>query len=339
MRWLLKGVVGGCFQPKEKTATLEEEYCVGQALGIGTFGVVSSCTHRATGVEYAVKVVDKAGTPIGRIKKEASMLQSLDHPNIVAFHDVYYERSFVCIVMEKYNGGDLVVGLETHLKERGQMNCFHVVHVLQQICASVEYLHQRGVIHRDVKSDNFLVDRRDITDPACKVVLADFGTACNVKSGERLRKAVGTRTFWSPEIFDNNYGVKVDVWAVGVIMYGLVMGRYPFRDEAEIRAKQVRIAKHVHPNCEELMRNMLDKTEAQRFDSTQVMSHPWLSCWLGDSGGLKLQERTHQPRTSSSTTQTWASKREARKAPKSKASVVPAVASFHADGDDLFLER
>ena len=87
-------------------------------------------------------------------------------------------------------------------------------------------------------------------------LLADFGTACNVKSGERLRKAVGTRTFWSPEIFDNNYGVKVDVWAVGVIMYGLVMGRYPFRDEAEIRAKQVRIAKHVHPNCEELMRNM-----------------------------------------------------------------------------------
>jgi len=314
MRWFLNGVVGGCLKSKGKTQLLEE-YSLGQTLGKGTFGVVSSCKHLATGVEYAVKVVDKVGTPGGRIKKEASILKSLDHPNIVKFHGVYYERSFDCIVMDKYSGGDLVEGLEKHLTERGQINCFHVVHVLQQMGASVEYLHQRGVIHRDVKSDNFLMDRRDMTDPACKVVLADFGTACNIASGERLCAVVGTRTYWPPELFDKNYGVKVDVWAIGVIMYGMVTGRYPFRDEVDVRAKNVRIPKQVHPNCEELIKKMLEKNEAQRFDSTQVMSHPWLSCWLGDNGTISLQEGIHQPITSASTTQMWASKRDARSIP------------------------
>merc|ERR1719161_32472 len=142
--------------------------------------------------------------------------------------------------------------------------------------ASVEYLHQRGVIHRDVKGDNYLMDRRDMTDPACKVVLTDFGTACNVDKGERLSAAVGTKIFWPPEFFDKNYGVKVDVWAIGVIMYGLVTGRFPFRDEADIRAKEVKVPKRVHPTCEEFIKKMLEKREALRFSSDQVMSHAWV---------------------------------------------------------------
>merc|ERR1719356_1980750 len=83
---------------------LLDEYQVGQTLGEGAFGVVSNCKHRATKQEYAVKMVDKVETPVEQIKKEAAMLQSLNHPNIVKFHGVYYERCFVCIVMDKYGG-------------------------------------------------------------------------------------------------------------------------------------------------------------------------------------------------------------------------------------------
>jgi len=285
------------------------------------------------------------------------MLQSLDHPNIVKFHGVYYERCFVCIVMDKYGGGDLVEGLQKHLKERGQINCLQVVHVCRQMGAGVEFLHKRGVIHRDVKGDNYLMDRRDMTDPACKVVLTDFGTACNVDKGERLSAAVGTKIFWPPEFFDKNYGVKVDVWAIGVIMYGLVTGRFPFRDEADIRAKEVKIAKRVHPTCEELIKKMLEKKEALRFDSTRVMSHRWLS------DGSKKEDKTGDTRESEAAGEEAPAENlrvddanegikerrqelidrlnkehEGRTAPKSKGGAVAAVPSAHADGAKFTLK-
>lgn len=259
------------------------EYSVDQTLGEGAFGVVSSCRHRVTGAEYAVKMADKVETPVDLIKKEAAILEGLDHPNIVKFHGVFYNGCFVCIVMDKYGGGDLVEGLQRHLDERGQIDCLHVVHVFRQMGASVEYLHKMGVIHRDVKGDNYLADRRDLTDCACKVALTDFGNACSVAPGERLSAAVGTKKFWPPELFDKNYGFKIDVWAIGVVMYGLVAGRFPFRDEDEIREKEVKIPKRVHPTCEELIKSMLQKEESKRFDSTQVMSHPWLSEGVKDT--------------------------------------------------------
>lgn len=256
---------------------LLEEYSVGQTLGEGAFGVVSVCKKRATGEEFAVKMVDKVETPVDAIKREAEMLMSMNHPNIVKFHGVFYERCFVCIVMDKYSGGDLVEGLQRHLKEKGQINCHSVVHVAQQMGDSVRYLHGRNVVHRDIKGDNYLMDRKDMTDPKCVVVLTDFGTACHASPVERLSAGVGTKIFWSPEFFDRDYGQKVDVWAMGVIMYGLVSGRFPFRDEADIRTKDVRIPKAVHPVCQDLIRKMLEKSEKARLTAEEVMDHAWIA--------------------------------------------------------------
>ena len=67
-----------------------------------------------------------------------------------------------------------------------------------------------------------------MTDKQCKIVLTDFGTACTAAVTDRLQSGVGTKIFWSPEFFDRDYGQKVDVWAMGVIMYGLVSGGGPY---------------------------------------------------------------------------------------------------------------
>ncbi|CAE7398425.1 unnamed protein product [Symbiodinium natans] len=207
----------------------------------------------------------------------------MDHPNIVKFHGVYYERCFVCIVMDKLDGGDLVEGLQRHLKERGQINCLDVVHVAYQMASSIHYLHNRNVVHRDVKGDNYLMDRKNMTDGQCKIVLTDFGTACTCKQSDRLSSGVGTKIFWPPEFFDRDYSQKVDVWAMGVIMYGLVSGRFPFRDENDVRNKEVRIPKRVHPVCEEYIRKMLDKGEKSRMSSAEVMAHPWIAGKFGQT--------------------------------------------------------
>ncbi|CAK9105248.1 unnamed protein product [Durusdinium trenchii] len=101
---------------------------VGLTLGEGAFGVVSVCKRRATGEEFAVKMVDKVETTVEAIKKEAEMLEAMARQPREQLK-CFSRRCFVCIVMDKLDGGDLVEGLQRHLKERGQINCHDVVHV------------------------------------------------------------------------------------------------------------------------------------------------------------------------------------------------------------------
>lgn len=281
---------------------LLDEYSVGQTLGEGAFGVVSNCRKRSTGEEYAVKMIDKVETPVDAIRKEAELLQSLDHPNIVKVYGVYFEKCFVCIVMDKFSGGDLVEGLQRHIKERGHINCHDVVHVARQMGLGIQYLHQKSVVHRDIKGDNYLMDRKDMTDVKCKVVLTDFGTASTIMEGERLIAGVGTKIFWSPEFFDKSYGPKVDVWAMGIIMYGLVSGRFPFRDESDVRTKELRLPSRVHDVCKDFIKRMLDKVEKTRPDAETVMLHKWVSentkrVEETDSGGIDEKEASENLRT------------------------------------------
>lgn len=171
----------------------------------------------------------------------------------------------------------MVEGLQKHLKEKSCACPSHqITHTARQMAMSVQHLHSHLVVHRDIKGDNYLQDRPDMMDPKCKIILTDFGTACNIKVNERLRAAVGTKIFWSPEFCHRDYGPKVDVWAMGVIMYGLVTGRFPFKDQADILSKEIRLPKRCDPGCEQFIRCMLEKKEGQRADSDQVMAHPWL---------------------------------------------------------------
>lgn len=257
--------------------SLLHEYSIGEMLGQGACSVVSTCKRRSTGEGFAVKMIDKAENSVVDIGQEVDMLCSLEHLNIVKFHGVYEGTHFISIVMDKYGGGDLVTGLQTHLKEHGQIPCHKVIHVSRQICESIAYLHSRNVIHRDIKGDNYLMDRKDITSPECKIALADFGTACFIEAGERLRAQVGTKIFWAPEIFDKNYGAKVDVWAMGVILYGLVSGCFPFKDRNGIKTKEVCIRDRVDPFCADFIKKLLDKNEVSRPESCAVIKHKWLA--------------------------------------------------------------
>jgi len=266
---------------------LLEEYAVGDALGEGAFGVVYACTHRKTAAEVAVKMVDKVETPTEVIRREAELMKGLQHHNIVRFHAVFFERCFVCIVMDKYSGGDLVDGMQDHLKERGKINCRNIVHISFQMAAAIQYLHSKNIVHRDIKGDNFLIDRLDITDTQCKIALSDFGTAVVLKRGERLSKEVGTRIFWSPEIFDKQYGLKVDIWALGIIMYGLLDGRFPFKDENDIKTKGPKYPRRLDPVCEDFIKTMLQKEEKERASADELMVHSWLSS--DNSGGMSVK--------------------------------------------------
>ncbi|CAE7841404.1 CPK22, partial [Symbiodinium sp. KB8] len=109
------------------------------------------------------------------------------------------------------------------------------------------------------------------------------GTAELVEGQRRLSSEVGTRIFWAPEIFGKSYGLKVDVWALGIIMYGLLDGRFPFKDEHDIKTKEPKYPKRLEPLCQDFIRVMLLKEEDVRATAEDVMVHRWLSNFAGCS--------------------------------------------------------
>lgn len=109
-------------------------------------------------------MVDKVEMPEADIKREVDLQCLLRHPNLVRVHEVYFERCFVCIVMDIFRGGDLIECLEDIWDVGGTVDATSVAHLHRQMAAAIDFLHSRHVVHRDVKGDNFMLDRIDIKD-------------------------------------------------------------------------------------------------------------------------------------------------------------------------------
>jgi len=270
--------------PKETVTTanhskrLLDYYNVGEMIGQGAFGVVYACEPIGSkGNQLAVKMVDKAETPADKIKEEVVMMQKMDHSNVIKCFDVFYEKCFICIVMNRLNGGDLIVGMQAHWKSKGKIPVMSTIQITAQMCAAIAYLHSRNIVHRDIKGDNYLCDRPNIVDPECKLVLTDFGTVVDCTPTTRLHEKCGTKLYWPPEFYKLDYSLKVDIWAMGVICYGLLNGKFPFRDEKEVNQKQVNVPKGTPPECEEFVHKVLEKKEDRRADYKELQTASWIA--------------------------------------------------------------
>jgi serine/threonine protein kinase len=257
---------------------LMDDYLVGEMLGEGAFSIVYACTLKTGEGDYAVKMVDKVESPMEAIRREVELLDSLKHINIVKFIEVFYEKCFVCIVLDRYPGGDLFNGMHVHWEDRGRIPSSKVSHVKRQMIHAVSFLHSLDVVHRDVKGDNYLLDRLDLVDPDCHVTLTDFGTACRIEPDSRLSELCGTRTYWSPEFFRKDYGLKVDDWAVGIVICGLLTGAFPFNSDGAIMdpERPAKIAGRLPQLCNDLVMRLLEKDEAKRMTSSEAANHPWM---------------------------------------------------------------
>jgi len=258
---------------------LLDSYNVGNMLGEGTFGIVFACKPIGQETDCAVKIVSKVEAPFDKIKQEAWLLQKMNHPNVIKCYDVIYQKHAVCIVMERLRGGNLIQAMERHWESKGNFPAMSTIHLCSQMASSMHYLHERSIIHRDVKGDNFLCDRTSIEDPQCRIVLGDFGTVARGSATERLRGKCGTRLYWSPEFYKFDYSFKVDIWAMGVTLFVLIYGRFPFRDERDVATKIVRHSKGTPTECQDFLDSMLEKEEEKRADSAQVLAHPWIAGW------------------------------------------------------------
>ncbi|XP_012320990.1 serine/threonine-protein kinase DCLK1 isoform X1 [Aotus nancymaae] len=275
-------------------ATITERYKVGRTIGDGNFAVVKECVERSTAREYALKIIKKSKCR-GKehmIQNEVSILRRVKHPNIVLLIEEMDVPTELYLVMELVKGGDLFDAITSTNKytERDASG------MLYNLASAIKYLHSLNIVHRDIKPENLLVYEHQ--DGSKSLKLGDFGLATIVDGP--LYTVCGTPTYVAPEIIaETGYGLKVDIWAAGVITYILLCGFPPFRgsgDDQEVLFDQILMGQvdfpspywdNVSDSAKELITMMLLVDVDQRFSAIQVLEHPWVN----DDG---LPENEHQ---------------------------------------------
>ncbi|XP_040037938.2 serine/threonine-protein kinase DCLK1a isoform X1 [Gasterosteus aculeatus] len=273
---------------------ISDRYKVGRTLGDGNFAVVRECVEHTTGREYALKIINK-GRCRGKehmIQNEVAILRRVKHPNIVLLIEEVDTYSELYLVMELVKGGDLFDAITSanRYTERDASG------MLYNLANAIKYLHCLNIVHRDIKPENLLVYEHG--DGSKSLKLGDFGLATVVDGP--LYTVCGTPTYVAPEIIsETGYGLKVDIWAAGVITYILLCGFPPFRgssDDQEVLFDQILMGQlefplpywdNVSETAKELIRSMLEVEVDQRFTALQVLEHPWVT----DDG---LCENDHQ---------------------------------------------
>ncbi|KAL4609074.1 serine/threonine-protein kinase Nek5 [Arapaima gigas] len=205
-----------------------DKYDVVRKIGEGAFGKVFLVRAKGDGnnSEYVVKEIVLQKMPAKEkeaSRKEVTLMAKMKHPNIVTFLTSFEERCTLYIVMEYCDGGDLMKRIK--MQKGILFSEDQIVDWFVQICLGLKHIHDRKVLHRDIKSQNIF-----LTNNGMKAKLGDFGIARMLNNTMELaRTCVGTPYYLSPEICENRpYNNKTDIWSLGCVLYELCTLRHPF---------------------------------------------------------------------------------------------------------------
>uniref|UniRef100_A0A2K5VRB4 non-specific serine/threonine protein kinase n=1 Tax=Macaca fascicularis TaxID=9541 RepID=A0A2K5VRB4_MACFA len=267
-----------------KNLVFSDGYVVKETIGVGSYSVCKRCVHKATNMEYAVKVIDKS-------KRDPSeeieiLLRYGQHPNIITLKDVYDDGKHVYLVTELMRGGEL---LDKILRQKffSEREASFVLHTIGK---TVEYLHSQGVVHRDLKPSNILyVDESG--NPEC-LRICDFGFAKQLRAENGLLMTpCYTANFVAPEVLKRQgYDEGCDIWSLGILLYTMLAGYTPFANGPSDTPEEIltRIGSGkftlsggnwntVSETAKDLVSKMLHVDPHQRLTAKQVLQHPWVT--------------------------------------------------------------
>lgn len=201
-------------------------------MGQGAFAIVRRATHKQTKHVIAIKTYDKKNLQDKEtqmaVHREINTLSDLWHPNIMKLHEVVDQRTHVHLIMELCQGSSIFHHIKKMPDQRlPEDTCKHI---FQQLVRSMAYMHSKGYAHRDLKLDNILMDWN-----SKNIKIIDFGFSLKCKQDEKLSVFCGTPHYMDPDIVRKQAynGPAADVWACGVILYIIFVGKLPFFGEFE----------------------------------------------------------------------------------------------------------
>uniref|UniRef100_A0A8C4PIP7 non-specific serine/threonine protein kinase n=1 Tax=Equus asinus TaxID=9793 RepID=A0A8C4PIP7_EQUAS len=271
---------------------LRHRYEFLETLGKGTYGKVKKARESA-GRLVAIKSIRKDRIKdeqdLMHIRREIEIMSSLNHPHIIAIHEVFESSSKIVIVMEYASRGDLY----DYISERQRLSERDARHFFRQIVSAVHYCHQNGVVHRDLKLENILLDANG------NIKIADFGLSNLYHQGKFLQTFCGSPLYASPEIVNGKpyTGPEVDSWSLGVLLYILVHGAMPFDgQDHKTLVKQISNGAYREPpkpsDACGLIRWLLMVNPTRRATLEDVASHWWVN-W-GYTTRVSEQEALHE---------------------------------------------
>lgn len=275
-------------------------YLIGRKLGEGSFAKVREGLHAITGEKVAVKVIDKRKAKkdsyvTKNLRREGQIQQMIRHPNITQLLDILETENSYYLVMELCPGGNLM----NLIYEKKKLDEREAQKYVRQLVMAVEHLHRAGVVHRDLKIENLLLDEQD------NIKLIDFGLSnCAGILGysDPFSTQCGSPAYAAPELLSRKkYGPKVDVWSIGVNMYAMLTGTLPFTVEPfNLKALHQRMVdKDMNPlppsissAAISLVKRLLEPDPEKRPNIHQVMADSWLQ--LGNPHtGVPYLNRIH----------------------------------------------
>ncbi|KAM4700197.1 NUAK family SNF1-like kinase 2 [Discoglossus pictus] len=256
---------------------LKHRYEFLETLGKGTYGTVKRAKDK-NGKEVAIKSIRKDRIKdeqdLLHIRRETEIMSSISHPHIISIYEVFENSSKIVIVMEYASQGDLY----DYISERQRLTEHEARRFFRQIVSAVQYCHVNGIVHRDLKLENILLDENK------NVKIADFGLSNIFHSDSFLQTYCGSPLYASPEIVNGKpyVGPEVDSWSLGVLLYILVHGCMPFDGQdykklvTQISCGAYKEPSHPSDACG-LIRWLLMVNPERRATLAEVASHWWVN--------------------------------------------------------------
>jgi len=273
---------------------IEDDYVLepSQELGSGYNGSVFLAKSKDTHETFAVKpfrLYRITQAQKRELKNEVEVFLAMDHPHVGRLRDVYEDEAELRLVMERLEGGELfdrvtAVGSFTEKDARDTM---------YQILLAINYIHCMGIVHRDIKLENFLYDSKSYAH----LKLIDFGFS-RFTWNKRMQLGCGTLAYMAPEVLEGSYDLKCDMWSVGVIAFILLMGYMPFTgSDDDIRAAvtsgQYRIDQprwqKLSENSRGFLQSLLVTDPDQRLSANQALQH----AWIDERNAVCVTEESH----------------------------------------------
>lgn len=277
----------------ENGADIEEFYTFGRILGQGSFGMVSEATDKETGAKWAIKKVnkEKAGSSaVKLLEREVNILKSVKHKHIIHLEQVFETPKQMYLVMELCEDGELkeVLDMKGHFSENETRL------IIQSLASAIAYLHNKDIVHRDLKLENIMVKSSfmdDNNEMNLNIKVTDFGLAVR-KHGSRsegmMQTTCGTPIYMAPEVINaHEYSQQCDIWSIGVIMYLLLCGEPPFLANSEeklfelIRKGELQFEDPVWDSVSDSAKNVLKQLmkvdPAHRITAKELLDNQWLT--------------------------------------------------------------
>ena len=254
-------------------------------LGTGGYGKVNLYRHKITGAEYAIKLIDKTKFE-NKLQKElfareVDMMYKIRHPNIVRLYTHFEDETNCYIALEYIKKGNLYS--YTQSMPNKVLDAATTAHFVVDLISSLYYLHNMNpaIIHRDIKPENLLVGNNG------QLKLTDFGGSNYLEGGNVRYTTCGTQIYHSPEmLLKKGYDTRVDIWAIGILIFELMVGRPPFKSDAQHSMEDNIVHLRINwPNTMNLLaKNLISKIlklePDQRPTLKEILEHQFILSYV-----------------------------------------------------------